>query len=121
MGVHHRFGDGTDTGAGGNMKPPHTGWVLLAILALVLAPCSGQHTDHNSSHPDQSTDGTAEQDQDPSPDSDPDPEPALAWGPTQADLDEATERAAQMADEDLAGQVIIARYTGNDPASAAAV
>lgn len=40
------------------------------------------------------------------------PPPPLAWGPSAGDLEAATEEAAALADEDLAGLVIVARYEG---------
>src|SRR5699024_9407609 len=45
----------------------------------------------------------------------PPPPPALAWGPTEADVREWIDRAAQLELPEVAGQVIIARYTGRDP------
>ncbi len=107
------------------MRPARTGWALLVILALLLAACAGQDPGSGPPPADQAA-GGADGDDDAqgpgtaAPDV-PDPEPALAWGPTEADLAQATERAAQMDEEDLAGQVIIARYAGTDPASAAAM
>ena len=102
------------------------GSVLAVILALLVAACAGQGspspTQQGSQTDDESgaSNGAAEG-ADPQSDAEAGSEPALAWGPTEAELAEATERAAQMSDEDLAGQVIIARYSGTDPAQAAAV
>lgn len=45
-------------------------------------------------------------------------EPRLAWGPTEADLEAAIADAAALSDAEAAGQVLIARYGGTDPAAA---
>lgn len=45
-------------------------------------------------------------------------EPTLAWGPTEADLEAAMADAADLSDEEAAGQVLIARYSGTDPDAA---
>ncbi|MFV0254507.1 MAG: glycoside hydrolase family 3 N-terminal domain-containing protein [Beutenbergiaceae bacterium] len=47
------------------------------------------------------------------------PEPRLAWGPTEAELQQAMADAAELSDEAAAGQVIVARYDGTEPATAA--
>lgn len=47
------------------------------------------------------------------------PDPALAWGPTESELADATAAAAALSDSEAAGQVLVARYGGTDPASAA--
>jgi beta-N-acetylhexosaminidase len=50
----------------------------------------------------------------------PTPTPAaLPWGPTRADLDAAHTAVAGMSAEQLAGQVVVARYAGSDPGVAA--
>jgi beta-N-acetylhexosaminidase len=43
---------------------------------------------------------------------------ALPWGPTEADLDAARAAVAAMGLEQLAGQVVVARYAGTEPATA---
>lgn len=45
----------------------------------------------------------------------PPPPPPLAWGPTEADVQEWIDRAADLELPEVAGQVIIARYAGRDP------
>lgn len=57
----------------------------------------------------------------PTPSPTPTPEPTLAWGPSEQDLDDAMELAASMTVEELAGQVLVARYSGTDPAVPAAL
>ncbi|SDS00498.1 beta-N-acetylhexosaminidase [Agrococcus carbonis] len=47
------------------------------------------------------------------------PPPPLAWGPTQAQLDEGIEAAAAMPTADAAGQVVVAQFAGTDPDAAA--
>ena len=42
----------------------------------------------------------------------------LSWGPTEGELAEATEMVAGWSAEQLAGQVIVGRYHGTDPAEA---
>lgn len=45
-----------------------------------------------------------------------DPDAVLPWGPTQGELDAARELVAGWDTERLAGQVIVGRYAGTDPA-----
>lgn len=45
----------------------------------------------------------------------PPPPPALAWGPTEEDVQGWIERAADLDLAEVAGQVIVARYSGRDP------
>jgi beta-N-acetylhexosaminidase len=47
------------------------------------------------------------------------PPPPLAWGPSQAQLDDAVEAAAAMPSADAAGQVVVAEFAGADPDAAA--
>lgn len=49
------------------------------------------------------------------------PNPRTPWGPSLADVAEAREAVATMPVEQLAGQVIVARFSGADPAAARAV
>lgn len=50
-----------------------------------------------------------------------DPDAPLGWGPTAGDLEEARALVAGWTSEQLAGQVIVGRYHGTDPASVAAM
>lgn len=89
--------------------------LLLLVGALALTACSGDDsgpatrpTDGDTSAPPTSPAGT----------STPSPTPAtppLAWGPTQAEYDEAARIVADMPVERQAGQVIVARYAGLEP------
>ncbi|MGH3361957.1 MAG: glycoside hydrolase family 3 protein, partial [Nocardioides sp.] len=45
-----------------------------------------------------------------------DPAEPLGWGPTAGELVQAEELVADMSPEELAGQVIVGRYAGTDPA-----
>lgn len=54
--------------------------------------------------------------------SEPEPDPTaerLSWGPTDQQLDQAQELAADMSDEELAGQVMVTNFAGTEPESAA--
>src|SRR5699024_6854634 len=56
--------------------------------------------------------------------SEPEPDPTaerLSWGPTDQQLDQAQELAADMSDEELAGQVMVTNFAGTEPESAAQV
>lgn len=55
----------------------------------------------------------------PAPVASPAPEPTLAWGPTEAMMDDALARAAALPLEIAAGQVIVAAIGSPDPAAAA--
>ncbi|VXC50254.1 glycoside hydrolase family 3 protein [Nocardioides sp. AX2bis] len=50
-----------------------------------------------------------------------DPDAPTGWGPTEGELADAQEMAAAMTDAELAGQVVVGRYRGADPAEAAAM
>ncbi len=94
-------------------------WAAVALavsLGLVVTSC----TDPDGAEPTATggpTTSDAPTTSTPSPT--PTQEPALAWGPTEADLDAAMADAADLSDAEAAGQVLIARYTGTDPDRAA--
>jgi len=46
------------------------------------------------------------------------PEPSNPWGPSATEVAEATEDAAELSDPELAGQLIVGRLHGTDPATA---
>ncbi len=50
-----------------------------------------------------------------------DPDTPLGWGPTVGELEEAQSLVAGWTPEQLAGQVIVGRYLGTDPAAVAAM
>ena len=50
-----------------------------------------------------------------------DPDTQLGWGPTAGELEEAQALVADWTSEQLAGQVIVGRYHGADPAAVAAL
>lgn len=51
----------------------------------------------------------------------PDPDTPSSWGPTLGEIDRARELVAEMTPEQLAGQVIVGRFYGTDPAEPAAL
>jgi beta-N-acetylhexosaminidase len=51
----------------------------------------------------------------------PDPTTPLGWGPNVGELETAQALAADMSSEQLAGQVIVGRYLGSDPAEVASM
>lgn len=91
------------------------GWAALAAAGVLLLGCTppGQADPTPTTIEPTATAGS-------SPEPEPEPEP-LAWGPTEEDVADATVRAAALTDEQLAGQVILARYAGTDPAVPAAM
>ncbi len=50
-----------------------------------------------------------------------DPDAPTGWGPTEGELVQARSTAATMTGAELAGQVVVGRYRGTDPAEAAAM
>ncbi|UFU05699.1 glycoside hydrolase family 3 N-terminal domain-containing protein [Ruania halotolerans] len=101
-------------------RPSHL-TALAAVGALALAACtppdgSGEPTPSETvPTAEPSTDMPSET---PSPTSTAEP---LGWGPTEDEVDDAIAVAAEMTPEDVAGQVILARFPGTEPADAAAV
>src|SRR5699024_3143419 len=89
-------------------RTPRTALAALLLGALALTGCTATGED-----PTPTPEPPA-----PSPSSSPAPEP-LPWGPTEPEVQAAIETAATMSDEEVAGQVILGRYPGTDPAAAA--
>jgi beta-N-acetylhexosaminidase len=88
---------------------------LATTLASGLAACSSTDpSDTSSSGETVSPSGGSA-----SPASEPPSDEPLAWGPTSAELAEAQELVADWSSEQLAGQVIVGRFHGTDPATAA--
>lgn len=89
----------------------------LIAAALVTVSCTGAPTGGSAGGPE--ADGST---RDPAashsaaPSDDP-----LPWGPTEAELAQAQETAQSMSAAELAGQVIVGRWHGTDPATAAAM
>lgn len=97
-----------------------TGWlVCVAISAVLAAGCGAPPGDGPDSAPSTSP---APGDQQSSPEPAPEPTPDLAeplsWGPTAGELGEARALVAGWSAGRLAGQVIVGRYAGTDPAEA---
>ncbi|MGI8645339.1 MAG: glycoside hydrolase family 3 N-terminal domain-containing protein [Nocardioides sp.] len=99
------------------------GLLACAALSVVLTTaCGGSLTDDEpgavpSASPSQTEQpGSSET---PAPAQDPDEK--LSWGPTYGELAEARGLVAEWSAEQLAGQVIVGRYAGTDPAEAGAL
>lgn len=109
------------------MRPavlPRRTLAVLAAVALFGTACTtgaGGPDGSDDQSPTSTGEPSTDDDANPDPTASPSPEPALAWGPTEADLTESTQVAQQMDDDELAGQVIIARYSGAHPGEAAAL
>jgi beta-N-acetylhexosaminidase len=95
-------------------------------LGLLVTGCSGttnETTTAGSGSGAPSADATTEpgeQSQDlEQPEETVDPDQPTSWGPTEGELAEAREVVAKMSPEELAGQVIVGRYAGTDPAEPA--
>lgn len=87
------------------------GTVALAAAAL-LSACT-------SSVPASGPSTAATPPPAPSPSPTAPPEPENPWGPTAAEVADATADAAELSDEEVAGQVIVGRLHGTDPVTAA--
>lgn len=95
-------------------------WVAAgAMTAVALAGCGGQ----SGSGPDAEGAASAEPTTSSTPDPDPAPDPDTesSWGPTLGEIEEAQALVAEMPPEELAGQVIVGRFYGSDPAEPAAL
>ena len=91
--------------------------LLVPALCLVIAGCS-------SGSPDETTDtsggdGSATAGSSSEPTQDPDQ--PTSWGPTVGEVERAQDLVARMSTEEVAGQVIVGRYAGTDPAVPAAM
>lgn len=89
---------------------------LVAAVALVaLAGCTATTEVPTAGDPTGPA-GTGAGEAGSSPPAGVDPDTPLPWGPTAGELAEAQEVVAGMDDAELAGQVIVGRYAGTDPA-----
>ncbi len=93
----------------GRHRPGLAALVALLLGALTLTACTAPAGGPTPTPPPTTA---------PSPSPSPTPEP-LPWGPTEPEVQAAIETAATMSPEEVAGQVIVARYPGTDPAAAA--
>lgn len=84
---------------------------VLAGAALLLAACSAE--DPQPEEEPAASESEASQVTEPTGSAT--PTPPLAWGPTQAEFDQAAGVVAEMSVEQQAGQVIVARYAGLEP------
>ena len=87
--------------------------VVLSVAACLFAGCTRQADAPGTGvgEPTSSSAGTGE--------TLPDPGTPLGWGPTVGELEQAQAIVADMSSEQLAGQVIVGRYLGTDPAEVA--
>jgi beta-N-acetylhexosaminidase len=94
--------------------------LALAVPVLLLAACGGPGS--GGSGDDPAAGGEADRTTAASPsttgssESSADPDTPLSWGPTAGELAQAEELVAAWPAEQLAGQVIVGRYDGTDPA-----
>lgn len=85
----------------------------IIAAGLALAACSpGGAADTQPTTPERTVTTTRTAMPMPAPPPEPLAAPPLPWGPTQAEYDEAVAIVAGMSAEELAGQVIVARYGG---------
>ncbi len=91
------------------MLPTPRRALLPGLLACVLATgCSASGPGDSAAEPAPSREAAS------TPSSDPDR--PTSWGPTVGEVDHARALVAEMSTEELAGQVIVGRYDGTDPA-----
>ena len=99
------------------MRLPLTAAALLIGAALVAA-CS-QPAPETAPEGDRGTRAPATSPPADARTPDPDPDQVTSWGPTVGEVARAEQLAREMTTEQLAGQVIVGRYDGTDPAAAA--
>lgn len=92
----------------------------FGLLACLFAGCTPQ-ADPSEGTTTEPRSGSTTSDQPDADAAEVDPSTPLGWGPTVGDLEQAQEIVAAMSSEELAGQVIVGRYLGNDPAEVAAM
>ncbi len=92
---------------------------MVVAGALLVSGCAGPGTGSDDPAPSVSTTSSST----PSPSTEPsateppvDPETPTSWGPTVGELEEARDLVATWTPEQLAGQVIVGRFHGTDPA-----
>ncbi|HXH79132.1 glycoside hydrolase family 3 N-terminal domain-containing protein [Nocardioides sp.] len=102
------------------MRATHRAAAALSVLACVFAGCTPQQDSSKvtSAEPGSTGSTTSEPTASETP---VDPSTPLGWGPTVGELEQAQEIVAAMSSEQLAGQVIVGRYLGSDPAEVAAM
>lgn len=92
---------------------------VCAVAALALTSC-GSATGATTTGTEGATTQPPAAETSPTP-SQPDPDTPTAWGPTLGELDDARSLVASWTPEQLAGQVIVGRWQGTDPAEAASM
>ncbi|MGZ5401202.1 MAG: glycoside hydrolase family 3 N-terminal domain-containing protein, partial [Nocardioides sp.] len=88
---------------------------LAAVCALV-AGCGGADPAPVDRDARSAASSPSQSGSEPATDSTTDPDAATSWGPTEGELALAAELVARWDAEQLAGQVIVGRYDGTDPA-----
>ncbi len=92
---------------------------MLAVAALAVAMVASCTPASPAPGPSESVAAATPRPATPAPIASPSPEPTLAWGPTEAMMDDARARAAALPLETAAGQVVVAALGSPDPAAAA--
>jgi beta-N-acetylhexosaminidase len=88
---------------------------MVVVAALLMTSCVGEPSGGSAGGADS---GRSKSDLPASESQVPSDEPLL-WGPTEAELAQAQEMVRSMSAAELAGQVIVGRWHGTDPATAA--
>ncbi len=106
------------------VRPTKQAAAALAMMACALAGCTPQAdpgvTPQGATEPTSSAEPSAAEL--PTATETPlDPSTPLGWGPTAGELEQAQTIVGAMSSEQLAGQVIVGRYLGTDPAEVAAM
>lgn len=99
------------------MRTVAAGLVVMVTLAACSTAVPGEAPQRGT--PSSSAPSIASPPAEPAPSARSLAEPGLDWGPVPEDLDAARAAVAAMTPEQLAGQVVVARYPGTDPATAA--
>lgn len=85
----------------------------LLVAVLACAGCAGGGTEDPASGSSSESSPAASASE---PSESVDPEAPTGWGPTEGEVARAAEAVAAMDDAEMAGQVIVGRYAGTDPA-----
>ncbi len=94
---------------------------VLLVAALLTTACSAEPSDGPGRTSDAGTSTPEADAADPAASEAAPSDDPLSWGPTEAELAQAQELVRAMSPAELAGQVIVGRWHGSDPATAAAL
>ena len=92
--------------------------LVLLTAGVLLAGCGGDPAPPSAEAPSTAASPGADE---PTAEPTTDPDTPTSWGPTEGELAEAREVVAGFSPAELAGQVIVGRYDGTDPAVPAAM